>query len=104
CYVLYYRVMINDNHITFCESIEKAVDKVRKKIGPMVKIEVETESEADVIAAVKSDCDIIMFDNQTPDTIKNWQKHVPQTIVTEESGNITFEKLSSYHEPEEVLI
>lgn len=97
---LYDGVMIKDNHITFCGSIEKAVAKVRKKLGPMVKIEVETESEADVIAAVKSDCDIIMFDNQTPDTIKNWQKHVPQTIVTEASGNITFENLASYHDTE----
>src|SRR5699024_10042081 len=83
---LYDGVMIKDNHIAFCGSIEKAVAKVREKLGPMVKIEVETESEADVIAAVNSDCDIIMFDNQTPDTIKNWQRHVPKTIVTEASG------------------
>src|SRR5690625_323791 len=93
---LYDGVMIKDNHITFCGSIEKAVAKVRKKLGPMDKIEVETESEADVIAAVKSDCDIIMFDNQTPDTIKNWHKHVLQTIVTAASGNIAFEYLASY--------
>ena len=95
---LYDGVMIKDNHIAFCGSIEQAVLKVREKLGPMVKIEVETESEADVTAAVNSNCDIIMFDNQTPDTIKSWKRLVPETILTEASGNITFENLASYHD------
>src|SRR5699024_3373162 len=38
---LYDGVMIKDNHIAFCGSIEQAVLKVREKLGPMVKIEVE---------------------------------------------------------------
>lgn len=95
---LYDGVMIKDNHIAFCGSIENAVTKVRSRLGPMVKIEVETESEADVKEAVKSDCDVIMFDNQTADTIKKWKKLVPETILTEASGNITLDNLASYHD------
>lgn len=93
---LYDGVMIKDNHIAFCGSLEKAVEQVRRKLGPMVKIEVETESKDQVIAAIKAQCDIIMFDNQTPDTVAEWNELVPHTITTEASGNITLETIANY--------
>src|SRR5690625_1597598 len=95
-YGLYDGVMIKDNHIAFCGSIEKAVQKAREQLGPMVKIEVETESKDQVIAAIKAQCDIIMFDNQTPDTVAEWNELVPHTITTEASGNITLETIANY--------
>src|SRR5699024_3805514 len=95
---LYDGVMIKDNHIAFSGSIEKAVAKIREKLGPMVKIEVETESKRDVKAAVEASCDIIMFDNQTADTVSKWQKLVPKTILTEASGNITLDNLATYQQ------
>src|SRR5690606_16817559 len=63
---LYDGVMIKDNHIAACGSITAAVKKVRDQIGSMVKIEVETETEEQVIEAVEANADIIMFDNRTP--------------------------------------
>lgn len=83
---LYDGVMIKDNHITFAGSIEKAVHHVRHKLGPMVKIEVETESISDVNDAVSAGADIIMFDNQTPETVTKWNALVPNDILTEASG------------------
>lgn len=93
---LYDGVMIKDNHIAHHGSITAAVNKVRERIGPMVNIEVETESEAQVIEAVKAGSDIIMFDNQIPEEIISHIKHVPNTIITEASGGITLETLASY--------
>lgn len=93
---LYDGVMIKDNHIAHHGSITAAVNKVREKIGPMVKIEVETETTAQVIEAVEAGSDIIMFDNQTPEEIANHIKHVPDTIITEASGGITLETLADY--------
>lgn len=93
---LYDGVMIKDNHIAHYGSITAAVNKVRELIGPMVNIEVETESEAQVIEAVKVGSDIIMFDNQTPEAIISHIRHVPNTIITEASGGITLETLASY--------
>lgn len=49
---LYDGVMIKDNHIAFCGSIAAAVKAVRERLGHMVKIEVETETEAQVLEAV----------------------------------------------------
>lgn len=93
---LYDGIMIKDNHIAHHGSITSAIKKVREKIGPMIKIEVETETEDQVIEAVGAGCDIIMFDNQTPEAIIAHKKHVPKTIITEASGGITLETLPTY--------
>ena len=52
----------------------------------MVKVEVETETEEQVREAVAAGADIIMFDNRTPDEIREFSKIVPSAIVTEASG------------------
>jgi len=93
---LYDGVMIKDNHIAFAGSITTAVERVRSQIGPMVKIEIETETEEEVKEAVQNDVDIIMFDNRTPDEIISLKRHVPHHILTEASGGITITELSGY--------
>lgn len=93
---LYDGVMIKDNHIVAAGSIKKAVEKVRNKLGPMVKIEVETETKAQVIQAVEADCDIIMFDNRPPAEIKELLPLVPAHILTEASGGITPETIHTF--------
>ncbi|PEF33721.1 carboxylating nicotinate-nucleotide diphosphorylase [Bacillus wiedmannii] len=93
---LYDGVMIKDNHIAFAGSIKKAVTSVKEKLGHMVKVEVETETEEQVREAVAAGADIIMFDNRTPDEIREFSKIVPSAIVTEASGGITIEDLSKY--------
>lgn len=95
---LYDGVMIKDNHIAFAGSITQAVALVRKQLGPMVKIEVETETIEEVKEAVANNVDIIMFDNRTPEEIKQWMPLVPKHIVTEASGGITLEQLPLYRD------
>jgi nicotinate-nucleotide pyrophosphorylase (carboxylating) len=93
---LYDGVMIKDNHISFAGSISKAVEKVKSNLGHMVKIEVEIESKEQLLEAVEAGADVIMFDNRTPDEIKEWITLVPNGIVTEASGGITLENLYTY--------
>lgn len=95
---LYDGVMIKDNHIAFCGSIKKAVHRVKDQVGPMVKIEVETETEDDVLEAVEAGAHIIMFDNMTPAEIMNVKKHVPSHIITEASGGITMDQISAFND------
>jgi len=95
---LYDGVMLKDNHIAYAGSIKDAVENIRKQIGHMIKIEVETESEEQVIEAVEASADVIMYDNRTPGEIIRFGKHVPATIVTEASGGITLENLASYRD------
>lgn len=95
---LYDGVMIKDNHIEFAGSITNAVHLVREKVGHMVKIEVETESVAQVQEAVEAGADVIMFDNRTPDEIKDYIQHVPKHILTEASGGINLTNLATYRD------
>ncbi|PYZ98884.1 nicotinate-nucleotide diphosphorylase (carboxylating) [Alteribacter lacisalsi] len=89
-------VMIKDNHISACGSIAEAVSRVRGAAGHMVKIEVEAETEQQVVEAVEAGADVIMFDNADPETVKNWLRHVPSSVVTEVSGGINSETLRDY--------
>lgn len=93
---LYDAVMIKDNHISFAGSISKAVDIVRSQIGHQVKIEVETESKDQVLEAIEASVDVIMFDNRTPEEIKQLQALVPKHITTEASGGIQIEDLANF--------
>ena len=93
---LYDGVMIKDNHIAFAGSITNAVTSVKEKLGHMVKVEVETETEEQVREAIAAGADIIMFDNRTPEEVREFSKIVPSAIVTEASGGITIENLSEY--------
>lgn len=93
---LYDGVMLKDNHIAFSGGITSAVSTVREKLGHMVKIEVETETAEQVKEAVQAGADIIMFDNRTPEEIKQLVKLVPPHITTEISGNVTLENIHRY--------
>lgn len=95
---LYDAIMLKDNHIAFAGSITKAVQVAKEKSGHMVKIEVETETLAQVEEASLAGADVIMFDNRTPSEIKQWIHVVPEHIVTEASGGITLDNLASYKE------
>ena len=82
-------VMIKDNHIAAAGSITKAVQLARKHVGLMVKIEVECETGAQVKEAVEAGADIIMLDNQTPESAKKLCERIPENIIVELSGDIT---------------
>ncbi|WP_085524681.1 carboxylating nicotinate-nucleotide diphosphorylase [Tuberibacillus sp. Marseille-P3662] len=95
-YGLYDGVMLKDNHIKQAGSIRKAVETVRRNIGHMTKIEVETERCEQVLEAVEAGADVIMFDNRSPEEIESFVKLVPKHIMTEASGGISEQALSQY--------
>ncbi|MGM0853289.1 MAG: carboxylating nicotinate-nucleotide diphosphorylase [Bacillota bacterium] len=95
---LYDAVMLKDNHISFEGSITNAVKKVKSHIGHMVKVEVEIETREQLVEAIESGADVIMFDNCSPEAIREWIPLVPSHIVTEASGGVTRESLSAYAE------
>lgn len=95
---LYDAVMLKDNHIAAAGSITEAVKKVRDSLGHMTMIEVEVETQQQLMEAIEARPDTIMFDNQTPETIRRWVQLVPETIRTEASGGIDLEKLPDYRD------
>ena len=86
-------VMLKDNHIDACGSIEKAVAKVREKLGHMVKIEVETRNLDEVAQALGTGAEVIMLDNMDCDTMKKAVEMTNGKALLEASGNITDETI-----------
>ncbi|MFJ8091096.1 carboxylating nicotinate-nucleotide diphosphorylase [Lysinibacillus sp. NPDC095746] len=95
---LYDAIMLKDNHIAFAGSITKAVQLAREKIGHTIKIEVEIETKAQLDEAIAAGADIIMFDNRSPEEIREWLPVVPPHIATEASGGISLHNLNAYAE------
>lgn len=95
-YGLYDAVMLKDNHIAFAGGITNAVNIVKNSVGHMVKIEVETETEEEVLEAVNSGADVIMFDNRKPEELKKLCSLVPDNIITEASGGISLKNIAEF--------
>ena len=89
-------VMIKDNHIKAAGGISQAVNTVRASLGHMVKIEVETETRDQVLECADLGVDVIMFDNRTPNEVKEWTQMIPDGIITEVSGGIRPENIAAY--------
>jgi nicotinate-nucleotide pyrophosphorylase (carboxylating) len=88
-------VMIKDNHLKIVGNISEAVRKAREKVGPDVKIEVETKSLEEVKEAVNSGADMIMLDNMSPEKMRVVVDWVNGRVPLEASGNV---KLSTLKE------
>ncbi|MDM5334717.1 carboxylating nicotinate-nucleotide diphosphorylase [Ureibacillus composti] len=95
---LYDCIMLKDNHISFAGNITNAVQIAKSKIGHTVKIEVEIETKEQLLESIEAGADIIMFDNRTPEEIREWLPLVPDHVITEASGGITLENLRAYAE------
>jgi nicotinate-nucleotide pyrophosphorylase (carboxylating) len=97
---LYDMIMLKDNHIDYCGSIENAIDKANaycqaKNLN--IKIEVETRSLDDVNRVmVHGGVHRIMLDNFTPQLLAEAIKIIDGKYETEASGGITLETIESY--------
>lgn len=87
-------VLIKDNHIKAAGGILAAVKKVRQRISPFIKIEVEAERMSQVHDALAAGADIIMLDNMALPMIEEAVKVINHQALSEVSGNITREKIA----------
>lgn len=93
---LYDMAMIKDNHIKMAGGITKAVEQVRGRIAPEIKIEVETTSLDEVREAIAAGADIIMLDNMDNNAMTEAVKVInaaAKGIKTEASGNMSIPRL-----------
>ena len=95
-------VMLKDNHIWSCGSIEKAVGLARKAAGFSQKIEVECQSLDEAFQAAKAGADIVMLDNFTPEKLRTdaaaFKEKFPHVLV-EASGGITTATMPDFLSP-----
>lgn len=86
-------VLIKDNHIVLAGSIREAVEKVRKRAGHMVKVEVEVDTLDQLREALDMKIDAVLLDNMTPQQLAQAVEIVGGRVITEASGTVTPEKI-----------
>jgi len=98
---LFDQVLVKDNHRRLAGGVAAAVRAARRRAPEAMAIEVEVETEEELREALASGADIVLIDNQTPDTVRRWsaiarQARRPPRI--EASGNVTLESVRAYAE------
>lgn len=99
---LYDMIMIKDNHVDFAGGIQKAIEKAHaylkeKNLNLPIEIEVRNIKELKEVLSVGG-VQRVMFDNFTPEMIKEAVTLVDGKMETEASGGITLENARAYAE------
>jgi nicotinate-nucleotide pyrophosphorylase (carboxylating) len=88
---LYDGVLIKENHIAAAGGISVAVNRARAFIPHTMKIEVETETLAEVAEAIAVGVDIIMLDNMNTATMREAVAMIAGRALVEASGGVNLE-------------
>lgn len=86
--------MIKDNHIQAAGGIEAAVRRLRARMSPYLKIEVEVENGTQLQEALAARIDVIMLDNMSLEEIREAVRTVDGRALVEVSGNVTLERVA----------
>lgn len=99
---LFDMVLIKDNHLVALKDVEPnaiaaAVSRARQKF-PRLKIEVETDTLAQVIQAADAGADIILLDNMTLSQLRAAVKIIRGRAKTEASGGVNLKTVRAIAE------
>lgn len=86
-------VMIKDNHIAVCGSIKAAVERARRNLPVLTKLEVECDQIAQVHEALAAGADVIMLDNMSVSDMREAVGIVNGRAKLEASGGIRIETI-----------
>lgn len=97
---LFDMIMLKDNHIDYCGSIQRALEKADEYVkahDPEIRIEVETRNLDEVKEALKTGIpDRIMLDNFSTAAIKEAVSITAGRCALEASGGITLGNIEEY--------
>jgi nicotinate-nucleotide pyrophosphorylase (carboxylating) len=81
-------VLIKDNHRALAGGVTAAVERVRRRVGHLVKVEVEVDSLAELEEALALEVDAVLLDNMAPPELAEAVRRVGGRAITEASGGI----------------
>jgi nicotinate-nucleotide pyrophosphorylase (carboxylating) len=82
-------VLIKDNHIVVAGGVEEAIQRARRHIGHLVKIEVEVDNLDQLESALKEKIDAVLLDNMPLKMLAEAVRITDKKAITEASGGIT---------------
>uniref|UniRef100_UPI0040569E27 carboxylating nicotinate-nucleotide diphosphorylase n=1 Tax=Candidatus Electrothrix sp. TaxID=2170559 RepID=UPI0040569E27 len=84
-------VLIKDNHIAACGSIQRAVEKARAAVPHTIAIEVETDTLEQVQECLDCGVQIIMLDNMDCNTMRQAVSMINGKALIEASGGVNLD-------------
>ncbi len=91
-------VMIKDNHIAVCGSIAAAVERARRSLPVLTKLEVECDRLDQVREALAAGADVIMLDNMSVEHMREAVRIVDRRVPLEASGGIRLDTIRAVAE------
>ena len=90
-------VLVKDNHIAFAGGLGPALDGIAARVGHLVPVEVEVDTEAqldELLLLVEHGhrVDVVMLDNFSPERLQAAVRRIGGRLVVEASGGITLER------------
>jgi nicotinate-nucleotide pyrophosphorylase (carboxylating) len=82
-------VLIKDNHIVVAGGVSEAIQRARRNIGHLVKIEVEVDTLEQLESALSEKIDAVLLDNMPVQMLAEAIRITNRKAVTEASGGIT---------------
>ncbi|HEX3557439.1 MAG TPA: carboxylating nicotinate-nucleotide diphosphorylase [Thermoanaerobaculia bacterium] len=82
-------VLVKDNHVALAGGLRTAVERARRAVGHLVKIEVEVDSLAMLREALDLGVDVVLLDNMSVETLREAVTLARGRAITEASGGIT---------------
>lgn len=92
-------VLIKDNHRVLAGGVAPAVERVRRRVGHLVKIEVEVDTLEELDRALTAGVEVVLLDNMSPEmlaeAVRRCRAHPGGRVITEASGGITAETVAA---------
>ncbi len=91
-------VLIKDNHIAAADGVAASIKALRGRLGPMVKIEIEVDTLAQLEEALAAGAEAILLDNMPPELMKRAVAITNGRATLEASGGVTLERVRAIAE------
>jgi nicotinate-nucleotide pyrophosphorylase (carboxylating) len=87
-------VLIKDNHLVAAGGVSAAVRTIRRRVGHMVKIQLEVDTLDQLVEGLEVGIDAVLLDNMDCDQLKRAVAEVDGRAVTEASGGVTLDTVA----------
>jgi nicotinate-nucleotide pyrophosphorylase (carboxylating) len=84
-------VLVKDNHIAAAGGLANVMSRLRGRLGPMVKIEIEVDTLGQLEQALALGAEAILLDNMSPDMLRQAVKITHGRATLEASGGVTLD-------------
>ena len=95
---LYDGVLIKDNHIAAAGGVREAVQRARRRVAHVLKVEVEVENLRDLQVALEAGADVVLLDNFSLADLKAAVVLTGGRCLLEASGGVTLERIRAIAE------